>query len=155
MTHTESQDEWVARLADLEDNALTSVGGLAVQLAARERSERSPELMALGKLVELRRREKGLTVADLTRQAHVTEAALLDLERGLRLPNTRDVICLVAQVLDLPEEKLLAVAGLNGVADSDLSSAAVRFTAQASPTEQLSPSEQAALGQFLKVLAVP
>lgn len=155
MTHTSVTGNWVSRMADREANAVVSVGGLQAKAAALERPERSRELMALGKLIDLRRREKGLTVEELTRQTHVTEAALLDLERGIRAPNTRDVIALVAKVLDLPEEKLRAVAGLNGAPDPALSSAALRFAAQARPAEPLTPSEQSALGQFLKVLAVP
>ena len=55
----------------------------------------------------------------------------------------------------MPEEKLSAVAGLNGKPDPALSSAALRFAAQARPAEPLTPLEQSALGQFLKVLAVP
>src|SRR5205809_1969560 len=70
------------------------------------------------------RPEKGLTVEELTRQARVTEAALIDLERGLRLPNTRDIIRLLARPLDLPCEKLLAVAGIGAALDPGLSSAA-------------------------------
>ena len=96
-------------------------------LRALERSELQPELMAIGKLVELRRREKGLTIEELRRQANVSETALVDLERGLRLPNTRDVICLLARVLELPADKLLAAAGLNGEPDPTLSLAVLRF----------------------------
>jgi transcriptional regulator with XRE-family HTH domain len=154
MTHPSVKGEWVTRMADLEANAIVSAGGLAAKAAALERQERSRELMALGKLIELRRREKGLTVEELTQRTHVTEAALLDLERGIRMPNTRDVIALVARALDLPEAKLRAIAGLNGVPDPTLSSAALRFAAQARPIEPLSPSEQSALGQFLKVLTL-
>jgi len=154
MTHTSVKDEWVSRMADREDNAIVSVGGLAAKVAALERLERSRELMALGRLIDLRRREKGLTVEELTQRAHVTEAALVDLERGIRAPNTRDVIALLAKVLDLPEEKLRAVAGLDGAPDPTLSSAALRFASQARPAEPLTPSEQSALGQFLKVLTL-
>jgi hypothetical protein len=84
----------------------------------------------------------------------VTEFALADLERGLVLPNTRDVICLVAKVLELPMDKLLTIAGLNEPADPDLQSAALKFASKAGPPPQLAPSEQAALGEFLEVLLV-
>jgi transcriptional regulator with XRE-family HTH domain len=122
-------------------------------LRALERSERRPELMAIGKLVELRRREKGLTIEELRHEANVTESALIDLERGLRLPNTRDVICLLARFLELPADKLLAAAGLNGDPDPALSSAVLRFARQATAPERLSPPEHKALGEVLQVLA--
>ncbi len=146
--------EWVTRMTEREDNATIAVGGLAAKVGAIERNERSPELMALGKLIELRRREKGLTVEALLRLARVTEAALVDLERGLRMPNTRDVISLLATAIDLPCERLLAVAGLHGTPSPKRNSAALRFASRARPVEGLSPAEQAALGEFLKVLAV-
>jgi transcriptional regulator with XRE-family HTH domain len=154
MTHASTKEDWFTRMAELEANADVSVGGLAVRLRALERDERRPELMALGKLIELRRREKGLSVQELTSRAHVTEVALADLERGLWMPSTRGVVCLVAKVLDLPTDKLLTIAGLNGAADPDLQLAALKFAAQAEPPPQLTPSEQAALGEFLQVLQV-
>lgn len=151
---TSTNKERLARMAEQEASAMVSVGGLAVTLAALERQERSLELMALGKLIDLRRREKGLTVEELIRKSHVTQSALADLERGLRMPYSRDVICLLARVLELPAEKLLAVAGLNGEADLELGSAVLKIASQARPPEQLSPSEQDALEQLLEVLAV-
>src|SRR6516162_8292095 len=123
MTSPSGSNEWVVRMAEGEANAIVSVGGLAVKVAALGQPARSPELLALGKLVELRRREKGSTAAALAHQACVTEAALLNLERGIRLPNTRDVTTLVAQVLDLPAEKLAALVGSQGASDPTLRAA--------------------------------
>src|SRR5439155_12565129 len=118
--------------------------GLGLRLAALERQEGSPELAAIGKVLELRRREKGLSVAELARRAHVTEAALFDLERGVRMPNTKDVIVLIAQVLGLPGEKLVGAAGLNGATDPDLSEAALQCADRAKVPAPLSPPENAA-----------
>ncbi len=150
----EPKEEWFRKAAEAEDNGIVSVGGMAVRIAALERRERHPELKALGKLLELRRREKGLTVEEVARRAEVTAAALEALERGLRLLDTRDVIGAVAKALDLPAEKLLAAAGLNGSPDPELSSAVLRFAAAAQPAGRLSPSEEAALKQILNALAV-
>jgi len=125
-----------------------------VRLAALERQDRSRELAAVGKIIELRRREKGLSAEDLAHQAHVTEEALFDLERGLRLPNSRDVIVLVSRVIDLPGEKLLAAAGLGGTADAELRSAALQLATRTKPPERLSPPENAALAEFMEALAV-
>jgi hypothetical protein len=60
----------------------------------------------------------------------------------------------VAQVLELPAEKLLSVAGSAEATDPTLTSAAVRFATDASPAEKLSAAEKAALGEFLKVLTM-
>jgi len=153
MSNTNRASDWFCKAADHEADPDISVGGLAVQLAALERHEGNPQLAAVGKMIELRRREQGLSVEDLARQAHVTEVSLFDLERGVRRPNTRDVIVLVAQVIDLPGKKLLAAAGLGGEADPGLSSAALLCAARVRLPERLSPPENAALAAFMEALA--
>lgn len=139
---------------DREAEMDISVGGLGVRLAALERQEGSAELAAVGKVLELRRREKGLSAAELARQAHVTEAALFDLERGVRIPNSKDVIILVAQVLGLPGERLIGAAGLNGTTDRDLGLAALQCADRAKVPAPLSPPENAALAGFMEALSV-
>lgn len=153
-TEREPTEAWVRQAAEREDNGIVSVSGLAVRISDLERQERTPELKALGKLLELRRREKGLTVEEVARRAEVATTALEDLESGLRLPGLRDVVEAAAGALDLPAEKLLAAAGLTGSPDPDLSSAVLRFAREAQPVGWLSPSEEAALGKILKTLAV-
>lgn len=154
MSITNRASDWFGPAAGDEAEQDISVGGLAVSFAALQRDERLPELAAVGKMIELRRRERGLPVEELARQAHVTEASLFDLERGRRLPNTRYVIVRVAQVIDLPGEKLVAAAGLGGATDAKLSSATVQCAARARPPERLSPPENAALAAFMEALAV-
>ena len=127
---------------------------MAAKVAALESAAQSLERMALGKLVELRRRQKGLTAEELAKQARVTPAALLNLEHGIRLPNTPDVTALVAPVLDLPAEKLAALAGGRGPLAPAPRAAASQFTAQTRSVVPLSPAEQSALGHFLEALAV-
>ena len=110
-------------------------------------------MAAIGKLVELRRRELGLTVEELTRQAHVTEEALIDLELGMRMPNTRDVIVLVSRALGLSDDRLIEAAGLGGDLDPGLSSAARRFRERLAVPVRLAPPESAALSEFMETLA--
>jgi transcriptional regulator with XRE-family HTH domain len=129
-----------------------SVGGLGARLAALEKQERRPELAAVGKAIELRRRERGLSPEKLAASAHVTEDALFNLERGLRMPNTRDIIRLVSVVLDLPSEKLIEAACLGGSRDVVLCSAALRLASQTKIPATLSPPEHAALDEFMGVL---
>lgn len=153
MTQKTGPTDWLAEMAAAEEGGI-SVGGLAVKFRAMERQERNPQLIDLGKLIDVRRRERGLTVEDLLQQANVSQETLTELEQGLVMPYNRDLICRLARVLDLPADKLLAVAGLSGPLNPELSSAALRFASEARPPETLSPAEQQALGRFLEVLAV-
>ncbi len=154
MIEMSTNTKWIQEMAEKEDNRPVSVGGLQVTLAALEHQETSPELAAVGILLDLRRRKLSLSVSDLARRAHVAEGELASLGRGLKMPNSRDVIVLLAQALGLPAEKLLAAAGLGGTADPDLRLAAIRCADQARAPVPLSPTEDAALGDFLGALAV-
>ena len=135
--------------SDREPDPVISVGGLAARIRAVESQDRRPELAAVGKAVDLRRRERGLTPESLAAQAHVTVEMLFDLERGVRMPNSPSVIRLVSRVLDLPADKLIAAGGLSQVADPALQTAAMRFVGRARPPEPLSPPEREALTQFI------
>jgi transcriptional regulator with XRE-family HTH domain len=137
---------------DSDEASDISVGGLGVRLAALEWPNRSQELSAVGKVVELRRRERGLSTEKLAIHAHVSEDALMDLERGLRMPNSRDVIRLVCVILDIPADKLIEAAGLSGLPNQALTSAAMRLASQAKIPESLSAPEHAALSEFMGTL---
>jgi transcriptional regulator with XRE-family HTH domain len=152
MNVADNLDKRHQKSADSTAELDISVGGLGARIAALEKQERRPELAAVGKAIELRRRERGLSPEKLAASSHVTEDALFDLERGLRMPNSRDIIRLVSVVLDLPGEKLIEAAGLGRTADSMLSSAVLRLASQAKIPVSLSPPEHAALDEFMGVL---
>ena len=139
--------------SDREPDSMIAVGGLAARIAAVERQDRRPELAAVGKAVDLRRRERGLTPETLAEQARVTVEMLFDLERGVVMPNSPSVIRLVSRVLDLPADKLIAAGSLSPVAAPDLQTAAMRFVRHAQAPEQLSPREREALTAFIGALA--
>lgn len=139
--------------SDRDPDPVFSVGGLAERIAAIERQDRRPELAAVGKAIDLRRRERGLTPEALAEQARVSVEMLLDLERGVRMPNSAAVIRLVSRVLDLPADKLIAAGGLSAVADPALQTAAMRFVGRARVPEQLTPPEREALTEFIGALA--
>ena len=154
-------NDWLRTVGDAEAaHDITVSGGLL----ARSGSERvgftgglfgrTAELAAVGKAVELRRRERGLTPEALAREGHVTPEMLDDLERGVRVPNSAAVIRLVSKVLDLPADKLITAGGLGDTADPALQTAAVRFVSRMQQVpEHLSPPEREALTEFIGTLA--
>ena len=154
MTHFEPKAEWFHAAAEAEANRIVSVGGLAVKIARAELRERLAERAALGRLLELRRREFGLSVAEVAARAGVSAEEVVSLERGVAHPAAGAVLRALAGSLQLPADKLLNLMGLNGETDPAFRAAAVRFALQASPAEKLSPSEQSALGQFLQALTM-
>jgi len=154
MNTTELAAKLSGRLVDRDPEQITSVGGLSLRLAAWERQDIRPELAAVGKAIDLRRREKGVTSQELASRARVTVESLTEMERGLMMPNSPDIIRLVSKVLELPADKLLIAAGLTETSDATLRAAALRLVHQTKTPESLTPVEQAALTEFIDVLRV-
>ena len=145
-----SHDFLAVALTDEPDRPI-SVGGWMSKVIARQKHEILPELAAVGRLIDLRRREQGLSLDELRLRANVSADALDDLNHGLRMPTTVDVIRQLAGILQLPGEKLIDAAGLNGSTGCDLSSAAIRYADLARPSE-LTPHERQALHGFMGAL---
>jgi len=70
MNTTELAAKLSGRPVDRDPEQITSVGGLSLLLAA------------VGKAIDLRRREKGVTSQELASRARVTVESLTEMERG-------------------------------------------------------------------------
>jgi transcriptional regulator with XRE-family HTH domain len=111
-------------------------------------------LFAFGKLVELMRRSKGWTVERLACEADLDLADLVLIEDDhTALPEPRAVYQL-AQVFELPQTRLLQIAGLSKERDPALQRDTLRFAARSQSIAQLSEVEQRALDEFVSVIAI-
>ncbi len=77
----------------------------------------------------------------------------MNIERGEGFVPEPRTVHQIAQVLKLPERRLLELAGLTEVRDRRLREATVRFAARSEPIEELRPEELEALEEYVKVLA--
>jgi HTH-type transcriptional regulator, competence development regulator len=146
---------WLRAKAAEEDNGIVSVGGLVCALAQGEAESKAHRAgrVALAKLVELRRRQYRLSAEDLARKADVDLEDVVGIERGeATVPELRTMHRL-ARALELPEQRLLELAGLEPAQDARLREATVRFVSQSEPVASLLPQEQAALEEFVGHLA--
>lgn len=142
---------WLLKAAGVEDACrFVSVGGLAADLGMLS-SGASSIKPAFGRLIEFARRNQGLTVEKLAERADVDLAAILDLENDKAVPEVRTVYQL-AQVLSLPQGKLMELAGL-ATPRPEISRAALKFAARSEPTSRLTRDERDAFEEFVKVLA--
>jgi transcriptional regulator with XRE-family HTH domain len=107
---------------------------------------------AFGELVELRRRERGMSVQALAETADVELPELLTLEGGLATTPAPRTVFMLAQALHLPVSSLLALAGLAEARDPNLHEAAMRFLARERPSATLSEQDEAALKQLLRIV---
>jgi hypothetical protein len=155
MSKANTDTTWLLAKAEQEANDIVSVGGLICSLSPEERrgGTQSMERVALAKLVELRRRQYQLSAEALAAKAEVALEEVVCIERGAAaVPEPRTVNRL-AEVLELPKQKLLQLAGLFEAGDNRFREATVRFAARPEPVAKLLPEEQDALEEYVKVLA--
>jgi transcriptional regulator with XRE-family HTH domain len=155
MTEMNPDAAWLRAKAKAEDNGIVSVGGLVCALAKREVELKAhlAERVALAKLVELRRRQYRLSAEDLARRADVDLEDVVIIERGEGTVPDPQTMHRLAQALELPEQRLLELAGLVQAKDARFREATVRFAARSEPVASLLPQEQEALEEFVELLA--
>lgn len=149
-----NRDNWLLQMSDAEGNCDLSVGGLAHEFGMVAPTNAAPSVArtAFAKLIELRRRERRMSVEQLAQRADIDLGEVVGLERGdPSTPEPRTVYKLAA-VLELPQDKLMQLSGLTKPKDTRFAQEAVRFAARSEPLDKLSREEHEALEEFVKFL---
>lgn len=111
------------------------------------------ESYAFGALVQLLRRDKKLSVEQLSVNAQVSAAEILSIEFDPKyVPKPRTVFQ-ISKFFGLPDRSLMKLANVTTVHSNKLRDAAVRFAASSSKVMDLSREERAALTEFVQFLA--
>lgn len=139
--------------AEIEANTPITVGSYTGSPEERLFERGATNWLALAKLVELRRRQMRLSVEALARQADIDLEDIVSIERGEGSVPEHRTIHQIAQVLKLPERRLIELAGLVEASDGKFHEATVRFAARSESIEELRPEELEALEEYVKVLA--
>jgi transcriptional regulator with XRE-family HTH domain len=149
--------DWLRKMAKDEANVVVSVGGLGIELAnAHSHRQESPlNRTVLAKLVEFRRRSLGMKVEQLADAAGIEVAELLAIESGASSSPEGRTMFRLAQVLQLPPQKLMQLSGLTNVRDRRFDEAALRFAARSKPVEALSEEQQEAMEELVQVMVEP
>ncbi len=152
MSELVHQSERFRRAAEIEEQVTITAGAPLLDLRSLAAPPISGELIALAKLVELRRRSMGLTVEDLSRQVSISPLEILRLEAGYLVPRVRDQLPALARVLRLREVALLELAGVKPDSTGRVLPAAQAFVSRAASPDALTPSESEALEEFVRLL---
>ena len=151
--------EWCMRMAQLEGDAEIGAGCLAIDpvfdgegAPVVNRDDEGPNL-AFGRLINLMRRRRGVSLEKLADDADVTMTELVEIESDTRHKPALRTTYQLANYFNMPRSGFLQVAGLTTRKDARLSDEAVRFAARAEPTAELTPEENAALEAFVAVLS--
>lgn len=153
-----SKEWWLSR-ARREGNAVVGAGLLAFDPTPEERvasahgAVAEETRIAFGKFVNLMRRQRGLSLERLADAADLDASELLVIEDGVHyVPEPRTVYKL-AQTFDVPQRRLMQLAGLSAANDIGLRQEAVRFAARSEAVQNLTPEEASALEAFIAVLS--
>jgi len=148
---------WLKKQAALEDGGFVSVGGFISAFEERpalaeESGDAETLKHAFARLLQLKRRERTLSVEELAVKADLDLAELVRIESDEDyVPNPFSVHKL-AEYFKLPERPLMALAGLLKVKDAQFQQQAVRFAARSESVEKLSREEHRALEEYVKFL---
>jgi hypothetical protein len=111
--------EWFAERADLEKGLEVTAGRATEDAllaeAARQRGLPSDDgaALALGRLINRKRRESGLAPESLAERSGVDLEVLLSIERGAAIRLEPQTVTRLADVLGLPSSRLMELSGLD------------------------------------------
>lgn len=109
--------------------------------------------LALGRFINLMRRNQGLSIEDLAYKADIEIGDLYSLENNAsHLPDARTLYQL-SEIFDVSQEKLMGLSGLTHSNDDHYVEEAVRYAAKSASVEVLSDDEHLILNGFISVLS--
>ena len=149
-----SDRAWLLRKAEQEDGCFVSVGGLVNTLEKGVQSPTNviPMKHVFACFVKLARRERNLSLEQFAEKVDVDLVELLKIEKDEQYVPALRTVHQIATFLKVPEQKLMALAGLLKAKDAKFQSAALKFAANSEPVEKLSEEEHAALEEYIKFL---
>lgn len=151
-----SNRDWLKKQAALEDGGFVSVGGFisSIEDATEESMTTAAEPLkhAFVRLLQLKRRERALTLEDLAKDADVDLVELISMEGDEHYVPRLLTVDRIATFFDLPKRPLMALAGLLKVKDAQFQEAALRFATRSEPVDKLSREEHRALEEYVRFL---
>jgi transcriptional regulator with XRE-family HTH domain len=109
--------------------------------------------IAFGRLVNLLRRQRGLSIEKLAEEATLDVGELVSIEDDLRYVPEPRTIYQLAQTFHVSQKSLMQLAGLTMARDTSLRQEAVRFAARSESVQALTADERVALEAFVAVLS--
>ena len=148
---------WSSNAGTREDGLDIGAGVIAADpMFTHEGSaDESPEASrhALGRFINLMRRDQGLSIEALADKADIEIGELLSLENNAsHLPDVRTLYQL-SEVFGVSQEKLMGLSGLTHANDDDYVEEAVRYAAKSASVEVLTEDEHAILNGLISVLS--
>jgi transcriptional regulator with XRE-family HTH domain len=145
---------WLLKKTEQEDGCFVSVGGLVDALEQSEQPSGNviPIRQAFMCFVQLARRDRRLSLEQFAEKVDVDLVELFKIETEEHYKPAIRTVHKIAEYLQIPEKKLLALAGLLQVKDAQFQTAALRFAARSASVEKLTREEHSDLEEIVKCL---
>ncbi len=144
--------EWLKRAAEQEERVEDfGVGGLASRLGLLKHGNEEG-VAVIGQLIEFGRRRLGLSVEALAEKSDIDIRELVLIERESTHQISPRSIFELSEVLGIPVKGLAEVAGLVEARSERIESAMYQFAARSEPTAKLTPDEEHAYSELVKVI---
>ncbi|MEY2427301.1 MAG: hypothetical protein QOJ40_186 [Verrucomicrobiota bacterium] len=148
--------EWWEERLDLEGDSEVGAGGgppwVKLKPGNRSRAPATETRIVLGTLVSLWRRNQGWSAEQLAQRAGIALETILDIEHDPHCEPAAEVVRILAELLEVPAQPLLELAGLAKPRTPQLREEAVRFAARSEALVALNPNEKAALETFVSAI---
>jgi transcriptional regulator with XRE-family HTH domain len=105
-----------------------------------------------GRLIQMLRKDKGLSVSELASKARIDEQELLRIEAEIDHEPKPRTVSQLAEIFGVVPKSLARVANLTRHVDEQIVEGVVKFAACAKDIEKLSQEEKRALRDFVKLL---
>lgn len=125
---------------------------MAIEHLTADHATVRPLRQAFARLVQLKRRERALSVEEFAQRSDVDLGEVVGIETDDRYVPSGLSVHRIASFLKLPERPLMALAGLLSVKDAQFQDASLRFAARSAPIDELSNEERDALDAYVKFL---
>ena len=151
----ERNKEWWLAKARQEGNSVVGAGLLALDPKPSEVGSHvgaDEARIAFGRFISLMRRRRGLSVEKLAEIAKVEASELLIIEEDVQYVPDQRTVYYLAQVFEVPEQRLMQLSGLAVANDPGFRQEAVRFAARSESVQKLTSEEAAALDAMSPLL---
>lgn len=145
-------------MAKLEGDSEIGAGHLATDPAFDDETAPSVDRegepnIAFGRLINLMRRQRRISLEQLAADADVTLTELAGIESDMHYRPALRTTYQLANFFHMPRTGFLELAGLTDQKNARLAEGAVRYAAPAESTAELTPEENADLEAFVAVLS--
>ena len=109
--------------------------------------------LSFAKLINLKRRERELTLGALAEQAGIDLVDMCNIELEAEFRPETPTVFRLAETLKLPQDKLLQLSGVKEPANDRFREKPIRFDPQSALADPLTPEEHDSLCEFVKYLS--